>query len=105
MTTVSEAPAVDSDSLPAYKDLVVPDLVAVIIGAGFAGLAAGNRLRKKGIENFLILEKSDGVGGTWRHNTYPGIEVDIPSMAYSFSEAPNPKWSRMFAPGNELRQY
>jgi cation diffusion facilitator CzcD-associated flavoprotein CzcO len=105
MTTVSDAPAVDSHSLPAYKDLVVPDLVAVIIGAGFAGLAAGNRLRKKGIENFLILEKSDGVGGTWRHNTYPGIEVDIPSMAYSFSEAPNPKWSRMFAPGNELRQY
>lgn len=105
MTTFSAARAVDNNALPAYKDLLVPDLVAVVIGAGFGGLAAGNRLCKKGIENFLILEKSDGVGGTWWHNTYPGIEVDIPSMAYSYAEAPNPKWSRMFAPGSELRQY
>ncbi|EFV13609.1 flavin-containing monooxygenase [Segniliparus rugosus] len=105
MTAVSEGAAASGGSLVAYQDLEQPDLAAVVIGAGFSGLATGNRLREQGVENFLILEKAAGVGGTWWQNTYPGVEVDIPSMVYSFAEAPNPNWSRMFAPGSELRQY
>lgn len=89
----------------AYRDLPQPDVTAVIIGAGFAGMGAGQRLLRRGVGDFLILEKASGVGGTWRHNTYPGIEVDIPSVAYSYAEAPNPDWSHSFASGAELLQY
>lgn len=64
----------------------------VIVGAGFAGLGLAYRLKKAGIDDFIILEKADGVGGTWRHNTYPGAECDIASSLYSYSFAPNPAW-------------
>lgn len=101
MTSVAPAPA---DQVP-YDELITPELTVLVIGAGFSGLAAGNRLRKNGIVNFLILDKGAGVGGTWRQNTYPGIEVDIPSMSYSYPEAPNPRWSKIYAPGAELRKY
>jgi cation diffusion facilitator CzcD-associated flavoprotein CzcO len=82
-----------------------PDYEVIVVGAGFSGLAAGRELRLRGIEKFLILDRADGVGGTWRQNTYPGIEVDVPSMAYSYRFAPNPNWSRVYAPGSELLQY
>ena len=59
----------------------------VIVGSGFAGLGMASRLLEKGIDDFVILEKSEGVGGTWRYNTYPGAECDIASMLYSFSFA------------------
>lgn len=88
-----------------YSDLPQPDVTAIIIGAGFVGMGAGRRLLKRGVGDFLIFEKAAGVGGTWRHNTYPGIEVDIPSVAYSYAEAPNPHWSHTFASGAELLQY
>lgn len=97
-TSVVSAAAV-SDSVP------VPEYEVVVIGAGFSGLSAGYKLRKQGVENFLILDKGDGVGGTWRQNTYPGVEVDIPSTLYSYHFQPNPNWSRAFAPGSELRDY
>jgi cation diffusion facilitator CzcD-associated flavoprotein CzcO len=77
----------------------------VIVGAGFSGLGAGIKLREAGIEDFVILDAADGVGGVWRHNTYPGVAVDIPSTTYSYSFEPNPDWSRAFAPGRELRAY
>lgn len=64
----------------------------VIVGTGFAGLGLAYKLKKAGIDDFVILEKSDGVGGTWRHNTYPGAECDIASSLYSYSFAPNPGW-------------
>ncbi|WP_353108554.1 NAD(P)/FAD-dependent oxidoreductase [Gordonia sp. (in: high G+C Gram-positive bacteria)] len=101
MTTTTENEPADI----AYPSLPQPDVTVVIIGAGFAGMGAGQRLLKRGIGDFLILEKADGVGGTWRHNTYPGIEVDIPSVAYSYAEAPNPDWSHTFAAGAELLSY
>ena len=54
-------------------------LRVLIIGAGFGGLGLAIQLRKAGIEGFLILEKADEVGGTWRDNRYPGVACDVPS--------------------------
>lgn len=81
------------------------ELAAVIVGAGFSGLCAGIQLRKAGIENFVILEKTDGVGGTWRANTYPGAACDIPSHLYSYSFEPNPSWSRAYGGQPEILAY
>lgn len=77
----------------------------VIIGSGFAGLCMGIRLRKAGIEDFVILEKGSSIGGTWRDNDYPGCACDVQSHMYSYSFEPNPTWSRMFAPQKEIRAY
>jgi cation diffusion facilitator CzcD-associated flavoprotein CzcO len=77
----------------------------VIIGAGFGGLAAAVALRRKGIDDLLIVERSDGVGGTWRQNTYPGAACDIQSHLYSFSFAPNRNWSRTYAYQPEILSY
>ena len=57
----------------------------VIIGAGFSGIGLGVYLKKAGIQDFVILEKAKEVGGTWRENTYPGAECDVPSALYSYS--------------------
>ena len=76
-----------------------------VIGAGPGGIAVGRLLRNKGITDFVILERADDFGGTWRDNHYPGLAVDIPSLWYQLSFAPNPDWSRLFAPGPELYKY
>jgi cation diffusion facilitator CzcD-associated flavoprotein CzcO len=76
-----------------------------IVGSGFAGLGAAVRLSQAGREDFLILEKGDSVGGTWRDNTYPGCACDVQSHLYSFSFAPNPNWTRLFARQPEIRAY
>ena len=68
-----------------------------VIGAGPGGIATGVRLRQAGIEDFVILERADGIGGTWHRNRYPGLACDIASHFYSFSFAPKPDWSRPFA--------
>ena len=81
------------------------DLDIVIVGSGFAGLAAAVRLAGAGRDDFLILEKSASVGGTWRDNTYPGCACDVQSHLYSFSFAPNPNWTRLFARQPEIRAY
>jgi cation diffusion facilitator CzcD-associated flavoprotein CzcO len=80
-------------------------LDAVIVGAGFSGLCAGILLRRAGITDFVILEKADRIGGTWRENTYPGAACDIPSHLYSFSFAPNPRWSRAYGEQAEILAY
>jgi len=76
-----------------------------IIGSGFAGLGAAVKLDKAGRRNFVILEKSDRLGGTWRDNTYPGCACDVQSHLYSFSFAPNPNWTQAFARQPEIRAY
>ena len=80
-------------------------LDAIIIGAGFGGIGMAHSLKKHGIENFVILEKADTVGGVWRDNVYPGAACDVPSHLYSFSFSPNPNWSRMFAVQSEIHAY
>lgn len=77
----------------------------VIIGAGFAGVGMAIRLLGEGERDFVVLEKASGVGGTWRDNTYPGCQCDVPSNLYSFSFAPNPNWSRDFAWQSEILEY
>ena len=76
-----------------------------IIGTGFSGLGMAIRLKKEGENDFIVFEKEAGVGGTWRVNHYPGCACDVPSHLYSFSFAPNPNWSRMFAPQPEIKKY
>ncbi|ORA35039.1 monooxygenase [Mycobacterium aquaticum] len=82
-----------------------PDYEVAIIGAGPGGIAAAHLLRQKGIHDFVIIERGDDFGGTWRDNHYPGLAVDIPTLWYQLSFAPNPHWSRFFAPGPEIYRY
>ena len=77
---------------------------ALIIGSGFSGLGMAIALQKQGVE-FLILEKADEVGGTWRDNTYPGCACDIPSHMYSFSFEPKADWSHMWSFQPEIQEY
>ena len=76
-----------------------------IIGAGFGGIGLAITLKKAGIDSLTIFEKAEGVGGVWRHNTYPGAACDVPSHLYSFSFEPNPDWSRRFSPQPEILDY
>jgi cyclohexanone monooxygenase len=75
-----------------------------VLGAGAGGIAMGVALKRAAID-FTIFEKNDGVGGTWRDNTYPGAACDVPSHLYSFSFAPNPHWSRTYASQPEILVY
>ncbi len=77
----------------------------VIVGTGFAGLGMAISLKKAGRDSFVILEKAHEVGGTWRDNHYPGCACDVQSHLYSFSFEPNPHWTRMFAPQEEILEY
>lgn len=80
-------------------------LAVAIIGAGFAGIGAAIRLKQSGIDDFVILERGESVGGTWRDNTYPGAACDIPSRLYSYSFAPNPDWSHTYSGSREILDY
>lgn len=77
----------------------------IIVGAGFSGMGIGIQLQRMGIHDFCIVDREADVGGTWHVNTYPGLAVDIASPTYSFSFEPNPYWSRLYAPGTELKKY
>jgi cation diffusion facilitator CzcD-associated flavoprotein CzcO len=76
-----------------------------IIGAGPGGLCMAIRLKQAGFDDFVLLEKSDGIGGTWNHNLYPGCACDIPAHLYSFSFEQKPDWSRPYAPQSEILAY
>lgn len=76
-----------------------------IIGAGPGGLALGIFLRKAGFGDFTIFDREDGVGGTWRINTYPGLACDVKSHLYSFSFDLNPHWSRLWSGQQEILEY
>ena len=84
-------------TLPSHVDHLV-------VGAGFAGVALAIGLQEDA-EEFLVIDKADGLGGTWWANTYPGAACDVPSLLYSFSFAPNPDWSRTFSPQAEIQAY
>lgn len=76
-----------------------------IIGAGFSGLGMAIRLKQAGIDDFVLLERADDIGGTWRDNNYPGCAVDVQSHLYSYSFAPNPDWTQVYAPNTEIWAY
>jgi len=77
---------------------------ALIIGTGFSGLGMGIALQEQGVD-FLILEKADDIGGTWRDNSYPGCACDVPSHLYSFSFEPKPDWKYLFSYQDEIWDY
>jgi cation diffusion facilitator CzcD-associated flavoprotein CzcO len=76
-----------------------------IVGGGFGGVGAAVMLERAGYRNVTVFEKAERVGGVWHHNTYPGAACDIPSHLYEFSFAPNPRWSRRYAPQAEIQAY
>lgn len=76
-----------------------------IVGAGFAGLAVAIELKRHGIRDFVILERSDDVGGVWRDNNYPGCRCDIPSSLYSYSYAQRSDWQDHYATQPEIWRY
>jgi cation diffusion facilitator CzcD-associated flavoprotein CzcO len=76
----------------------------VVIGAGFGGIGMAAALKQAGIEDFLVADRGQDLGGTWRDNTYPGLACDVPSNLYSFSFRPG-RWSRRFPPRQEILAY
>lgn len=97
MTKPSQAGAVTSP-LPRHVHIA-------IVGSGFSGLGAAVRLDKASYRDFVVLERGDDVGGTWRDNTYPGAACDVPSHLYSYSFAINPDWTRSFSSQPEIEDY
>ena len=83
----------------------VEEVDTIIVGSGFGGLGMGIRLARESERSFLILERADDVGGTWRDNTYPGVACDIPSHLYSFSFRPKTDWGQFYANGAEIQKY
>jgi cation diffusion facilitator CzcD-associated flavoprotein CzcO len=80
------------------------DFRVVVVGAGIAGLFMAEKLKRAGID-FVVYEKANEVGGTWRENTYPGLYVDVLSRQYEFPFQPNYDWSRKYAPAAEIQAY
>jgi len=85
------------------KKLRMPKIV--IIGAGMTGILMAIKFREAGMDDIIILEKKEKLGGTWRENTYPGVACDVPAHMYTYSFEPNPEWSNRFAEGAEIQQY
>jgi cation diffusion facilitator CzcD-associated flavoprotein CzcO len=76
-----------------------------VVGGGFGGVGAAVMLQRAGYDDVTVFERGDRVGGVWHHNTYPGAACDVPSHLYEFSFAPNPRWSRRYAPQPEIQDY
>ncbi|WP_078315313.1 NAD(P)/FAD-dependent oxidoreductase [Mycobacterium sp. D16Q16] len=81
------------------------DCQVAIVGAGPGGIAAAHYLREQGIDDFVILDRAEDFGGTWRDNTYPGLGVDIPVLFYQLSFARTGRWKKLFADGAEIQRY
>lgn len=81
------------------------DAQIIIVGAGFAGIGMAIRLKARGFDSFVVLERAHDVGGTWRDNVYPGCACDVPSVLYSFSFERNRSWTRIFPRQRELWDY
>jgi cation diffusion facilitator CzcD-associated flavoprotein CzcO len=81
------------------------ELRIAIIGAGPGGLCMARRLLGEGYRDFVVLERSAGVGGTWNHNRYPGCECDVQSALYSFSFEVKPDWSKPYGTQPEILAY
>lgn len=97
MTVAEPSVAPDTTAPPVHTR-------ALVIGTGFSGLGMAIELQQRGVD-FLILEKADEVGGTWRDNSYPGCACDIPAHLYSFSFEPKADWTYMWSFQPEILDY
>ncbi len=77
----------------------------LIVGGGMSGIGLAATVHRDGIDDYLLIERAEALGGTWHHNTYPDCACDIPSALYQFRFRPNPDWSRVFAPQDEIRRH
>ncbi|KAL6821577.1 hypothetical protein V8C40DRAFT_267898 [Trichoderma camerunense] len=102
--TMSPKPQV-STAYPRVVENFRP-MSVIIIGAGFSGIYCGVRIPER-LRNvkLTIYEKNSGIGGTWHENRYPGCACDIPAHSYQYTFAPNPNWSRFYAPVAEICKY
>src|SRR5690242_4838191 len=104
--SVSELKAIQIPLLdqPAYT----PNKLRVVtIGAGYSGLLFAHKFQHEqpDLQDFIdhtIFEANSGVGGTWKVNTYPGVQNDVPAHLYAFPFDPNPNWSKFYADGDEI---
>jgi 4-hydroxyacetophenone monooxygenase len=88
-----------------FEDLAVGrEFNVAVIGSGVSGMAAAYRLKQAGIP-YTVFEKGHTVGGTWWKNTYPGVRLDTPNYAYSFSFAQRDDWPQQFSQGSEIFEY
>lgn len=94
-----------ANSTDSNQDTVISHTDVIIVGTGFSGLGIATALKRSGRPSFVILERANDVGGTWRDNTYPGAACDIQSHLYSYSFRPNPDWSRVYATQPEILAY
>src|SRR5215218_4903419 len=99
MSTVAASPETADPAAPP------PEVDVAIVGSGFSGLCMAIKLREAGMDDFVVLERGEAVGGTWWFNTYPGCGCDVPSHLYSFSFAPNPDWTRTYSRQPEIEAY
>jgi cation diffusion facilitator CzcD-associated flavoprotein CzcO len=99
----AETPVVEG-SRPTSANADPRQVEVLIIGTGFSGLLAAIRLKQDRIDDFVLLERSSDLGGTWRDNAYPGAEVDVPTGLYSISFVPYP-FRKRYAPQSELLAY
>jgi cation diffusion facilitator CzcD-associated flavoprotein CzcO len=105
-TVADTLQAMPEDPLASARDSDEPlDVRIAIVGSGFSGIGMAIRLRQAGIDDFVILERADDVGGTWEANTYPGCQCDVPSHLYSFSFELNPSWTRTYSKQEEIWHY
>ncbi|TAK75339.1 MAG: NAD(P)/FAD-dependent oxidoreductase [Aquabacterium sp.] len=98
LATSHPSPQPPQDSLPGRTEVV-------IVGSGFGGLCMAIKLQQAGLRDFVILEKAQEVGGTWRDNHYPGAACDVQSHLYSFSFDTKSDWSKRYAPWREIQDY
>jgi cation diffusion facilitator CzcD-associated flavoprotein CzcO len=98
MTRASKLQSAAAERLPNHVHIA-------IVGSGFSGVGAAIKLDEAGHHDFVVLERGEDVGGTWRDNTYPGAACDVPSHLYSYSFALNPDWTRSFSTQPEIEEY
>lgn len=82
-----------------------PAYDVAVIGAGPGGIATGVKLKKAGIDEFVIVDRASGPGGTWHEYTYPGISVDLPVVVYQYTFERSKKWTNLFPSGDEIQRY
>lgn len=91
--------------VPSVQNSDVHIYDTIVVGAGISGIAAAYKMNQAGYHDYVVLEKADRVGGTWRDNNYPGCGCDVPLALYSFSFSPSHKWSHLFAKQPEILSY